>query len=65
MIDPYSGESKNENILVPGMHFVSKAMGDFRWGMNVNVPGGLTKRWDTLFQKAFAEEFTLKSYNFV
>ena len=60
LIDPYSGESKTENILVPGMHFVSKAMGDFRWGMNVNVPGGLTKRWDTPFQKAFAEEFTLK-----
>ena len=55
-----SGESEVENILVPTTHFVSAPMGDFRWGVSLVVPGGLTKRWDTPAQKAFAEEFTLK-----
>ena len=35
-------------------------MGDFRWGVSMVVPGGLTKRWETPMQKASAEEFTLK-----
>jgi len=35
-------------------------MGDFRWGVSMTAPGGLTKRWETPYQKAFAEEFTLK-----
>ncbi|MEY3091210.1 MAG: hypothetical protein RL113_1526, partial [Pseudomonadota bacterium] len=61
LMDPYSGESKIENILIPNMHYVSKPMGDFRWGVSLTAPGGLTKRWETTFQKAFAEEFTLKA----
>jgi long-chain fatty acid transport protein len=60
LMDPYSGESKIENILIPNMHYVSKPMGDFRWGVSLTAPGGLTKRWETPAQKAFAEEFTLK-----
>jgi len=57
---PYSGESETENRLVPNLHYVAVPMGDFRWGMSLTVPGGLTKRWKTPFQKASAEEFTLK-----
>ena len=60
LIPPYSGESNTEDILIPNMHYVSKPIGDFRWGVSLTAPGGLTKRWDTLYQKAFAEEFTLK-----
>ena len=55
-----SGKSEVENLLVPNLHYVSAPMGDFRWGMSLAVPGGLTKRWETPFQKASAEEFTLK-----
>jgi long-chain fatty acid transport protein len=29
--------------------------------MSITVPGGLTKRWDTPYQKLYAEEFTLKN----
>jgi long-chain fatty acid transport protein len=58
---PLSGESKVENILIPNMHYVSKPMGDFRWGVSLTAPAGLTKRWETAFQKASAEEFTLKN----
>jgi long-chain fatty acid transport protein len=35
-------------------------MDDLRWGVSLIVPGGLTKRWETPYQKASAEEFTLK-----
>jgi long-chain fatty acid transport protein len=57
---PVSGQSEEENILVPNFHYVANAMGDFRWGVSMVAPGGLTKRWNTPFQKASAEEFTLK-----
>ena len=55
-----SGKSEIENLILPNIHYVSKAMGDFRWGASLSVPGGLTKRWESPVQKAFAEEFTLK-----
>ncbi len=55
-----SGESKVENLPVPNIHYVAHAIGDFRWGVSLVVPGGLTKRWDTPFQKLSAEEFTLE-----
>ncbi|PTB83650.1 long-chain fatty acid transporter, partial [Sulfurovum lithotrophicum] len=57
---PASGESEEENILIPNFHYVANAIGDFRWGVSLTAPGGLTKRWNTPFQKATAEEFTLK-----
>ena len=57
---PISGESEVEDILIPFFHYVSPAMGDFRWGVSMVAPGGLTKRWETPFQKLSAEEFTLK-----
>ena len=57
---PLSGESNSEDLLVPNFHYVSAPMGDLRWGVSLTVPGGLTKRWDTPFQKLSAEEFTLE-----
>jgi len=60
LIEPFSGESEEENLPIPFLHYVAPAMGDLRWGVSLTVPGGLTKRWHTPFQKASAEEFTLK-----
>lgn len=60
LMAPYSGQSESENIPIPFLHYVSKAYGDYRWGVSLTAPGGLTKRWDTPAQKAYAEEFTLK-----
>ena len=54
-----SGESEVEDLIIPNFHYVSAPMGDFRWGVSMTAPGGLTKRWETPYQKAFAEEFTL------
>ncbi len=56
---PYSGKSETENILIPNIHYVSNAIGDFRWGVSMVAPAGLTKRWETPYQKASAEEFSL------
>ncbi len=60
LMDPYSGESETEDLPIPYLHYVSQAIGDFRWGVSLTVPGGLTKRWEDQPQKTFAEEFTLK-----
>ena len=60
---PYSGETEDENIVIPTMHYVApviEGMEEFRWGVSLVVPGGLTKRWETPFQKASAEEFSLE-----
>jgi long-chain fatty acid transport protein len=59
---PLSGESEVENHPIPFFHYVAPAIDNFRWGVSMVVPGGLTKRWETpsIFQKASAEEFTLK-----
>lgn len=61
LMPPYSGKSEREDILAPTMHYVSAPIGDFRWGVSMVVPGGLTKRWETPYQKLYAEEFTLKN----
>ena len=60
LIAPFSGGSEVENILIPYTHYVANSMGNFRWGMSIVAPGGLTKRWESPYQKLFAEEFTLK-----
>jgi long-chain fatty acid transport protein len=59
-LGPASGESEVEDIPIPFLHYVSKPIGDFRWGFSMVVPGGLTKRWESQPQKSFVEEFTLK-----
>ena len=58
---PYSGQSEEENILIPNLHFVSKIIDNWRWGVSVTTPAGLTKRWESSYQKMYAEEFTLKN----
>jgi len=60
LVPPYSAKTKAENIVIPNLHYVSSPMGDFRWGVSLTAPGGLSKRWSNAVQKAFAEEFTLK-----
>lgn len=61
---PLSGYSEDENLPIPFFHYVSKAYGDYRWGVSLTAPGGLTKRWETPAQKIYAEEFTLKIVEF-
>lgn len=63
-LGPLSGASETENLPIPTLFYVSKPMGNIRWGVSLVVPGGLTKRWKTPYQKLFAEEFTLKNIEF-
>lgn len=58
--DIFSSESEKEDILAPALFYTSKDMNGMRYGISMTVPGGLTKRWDSGYAKAFAEEFTLK-----
>jgi len=56
--------TKVENLYAPSAFFSSKAYGNYRFGLALVVPGGLSKRWDDPYGKLFAEEFTLKIVEF-
>lgn len=55
-----NGKSKVEDFYVPTLFFSSKDYDGLRYGFSITAPGGLSKRWDTPYQKASASEFTLK-----
>ena len=55
-----NGDSKEEEFLMPNLHYVSPMMGNWRYGLSITAPAGLSKRWDEAFSKSTAEEFTLK-----
>jgi len=54
--------SRTEDFAMPNLHVVSPEYNNFRFGLSVVSPYGLSKRWDNTYQRAFAEEFTLKTY---
>lgn len=55
------GESKVEHFLMPSLHVVTKEYYEnWRFGFSTVAPGGLSKRWNSPYQKTFAEEFTLR-----
>jgi len=55
-----NGASQEEQFLVPNLHYVSPFVGNWRYGLSITTPAGLSKRWDDAFAKASAQEFTLK-----
>lgn len=55
-----SGDSKEENFLLPNLHYVSPMVGNWRYGLSIVAPAGLSKRWDESYQMRTSEEFTLK-----
>jgi len=56
----FNAESKEEHFFVPTMHYVSPAFGDWRFGLSMIAPGGLSKRWDGAYQTLKAKEFSLQ-----
>ncbi len=58
----FNSGSRTEDFAMPNLHVVSPEYNNFRFGLSVVYPYGLSKRWDNAFQRATAEEFTLKSY---
>ena len=56
----FNGHTEEENLAAPGFFYSSKSYDGWRFGLSLNVPGGLSKRWKTPYQELFAKEFTLK-----
>lgn len=56
-------DSKDEQFLVPTLHYTSKKLGDngARFGLSIVSPAGLSKRWDNAPAVYSAQEFTLKT----
>jgi len=59
----YDIDSKQENFLVPTLHFTSKKLGESgaRVGLSIVSPAGLSKRWSDAPALYSAQEFTLKT----
>ena len=55
-----NSSTKVENLYAPSAFFASKEFGNYRFGLAMVVPGGLSKRWDDPYAKLYAKEFTLK-----
>ena len=58
------GKSQKESTLIPSLFFTTKDYNNVRYGFSVTVPGGLTRRWETPYQKTYAQEFALKIVEF-
>jgi long-chain fatty acid transport protein len=55
----YNGDSEYESFLMPSFFAVSPNFNGFRVGLSVDVPAGLSKKWNQPFPRTFAEEFTM------
>ena len=54
-----NGYSREENFLIPTFFLVSPDFNNFRFGLSMTAPYGLSKRWDQIFPRASAEEYSL------
>jgi len=53
-------DAETETFFIPSMNYVSPKVGNYRFGLSVVVPGGLTKRWNDSPAVDSAEEFSLQ-----
>lgn len=60
----YNGDSESENFFMPTLFAVSPECNKFRFGFSVTAPAGLSKQWQDPYPRTFAEEFTLKVFEF-
>ncbi len=58
----YNGKSKEEDFLLPTFFAVSPDYHNFRVGLSLTYPFGLSKEWPQVYPRTFAEEFNLKVY---
>ncbi|MBK3331759.1 transporter [Persephonella atlantica] len=59
-----NAETSKEEFVIPYFHMILPAGEKFRVGFSFVTPYGLSKRWSAQGQKAYAEEFTLKTFEF-
>lgn len=60
----FNGEAEAENFIIPTFFAVSPFYHNFRVGLSFVAPGGLSKQWDDPYPRTFAEEFSLKIFEF-
>jgi len=59
----FSANSEKEHFVLPALHYVGEAYGNYRFGISLTVPGGLSKRWEGGGAPTLkSEEFTLEVY---
>ncbi|MEJ2689540.1 MAG: outer membrane protein transport protein [Deltaproteobacteria bacterium] len=56
----FSGSSEEENFVIPNFFAVSPKYKNFRFGLALVSPAGLSKRWSAPYPATFALENTLK-----
>jgi long-chain fatty acid transport protein len=54
-----NGESDKENFVMPNLYVVSPDYNNFRFGFAIVFPAGLSKKWDDVFPRTFAHEFSM------
>ena len=54
-------DSKAENFVVPHFHYVAPKLGNFRVGLSIVPPAGLSKRWDDQPGRFYSQEYTLET----
>jgi len=59
-----NGETEEGKTFIPSIFITSKDYNNIRYGFSITVPGGLSRKWNTPYQKMYAEEFTLKIVEF-
>lgn len=60
----FNGSSESEDFFMPTLFAVSPEYNGFRFGFSVTAPAGLSKRWQDPYPRTFAEEFSLKVFEF-
>lgn len=60
----YNGKSEDENFLLPTLFAVSPDYHNFRVGLSLTYPAGLSKQWSQPYPRTFAEEFSLTVVEF-
>jgi len=59
-----NAKTVKEEFIVPYFHFILPAGDRTKLGFSFVTPFGLSKRWSADYQRATAEEFTLKTFEF-
>ncbi len=55
-----NASSEEEDFLVPTFFYVSQKYDFLRFGLSFTAPAGLSKKWEDIYPKAYAREFSLK-----
>ena len=55
-----NAQTESELFIMPTFHYTSPSVGNWRFGLSMVAPAGLSKRWENAYQKATAEEFSLQ-----